>query len=107
MASSVSYAENIDPALLQSSSSASASPSTMYPRINVSNTEPAPRTPMLHLLPLLCPPLLPAHLRSHVPPLLSPHSAVTSYCSEATIDSIEFPLPCINGAEPRNKVYGG
>ncbi|KAF8543191.1 hypothetical protein BDD12DRAFT_932799 [Trichophaea hybrida] len=52
MISSVSYAENIDLAILQSSSSASASPSTMYPPINVSNTEPAPRTPMLHLSPL-------------------------------------------------------
>ncbi|KAF8535158.1 hypothetical protein BDD12DRAFT_893852 [Trichophaea hybrida] len=106
---------NIDPTLLQSS----ASPSTMYPPINVSNTEPAP--PNTNAAPPTAPlsstattappqsrPSAPTTaLHRHIPLLLPPHSAVTSYCSEATIETIELPLPCINGAEPRDKGYSG
>jgi hypothetical protein len=85
MISSVSYAENIDPALVQSSSSASASASAMYPQINVSNT------PEQQCCTSYCPSIL--HLYNCT-------SAVTSHCSETTIDTIEFPLPCINYSEP-------
>jgi hypothetical protein len=91
----------------------------MYPPINVSNTEPAP--PNTNAAPPTAPSILHfyhrtsvTYLRSYnrtsaVTSLRSYHriSAVAFHCSEAMIDTIEFPLLYIKGVEPRNKGYGG
>ncbi|KAF8533217.1 hypothetical protein BDD12DRAFT_899903 [Trichophaea hybrida] len=90
MISSISYTENIDPALLQSSNSASTSPSAMYPPINVSNIEPAPPN------------------TNAAPPTASLSCTATAVPpSSRTSAPTTFSLPCINGAEPRNMCYGG
>ncbi|KAF8539852.1 hypothetical protein BDD12DRAFT_923074 [Trichophaea hybrida] len=91
----------------------------MYLPINVSNTKPAP--PNTNAAPPTVPPVLHFYHRTSVTSLRSYNhtsaitslrsfhriSAVVFHCSEAMIDTIEFPILYINGVEPRNKGYGG
>ncbi|KAF8533238.1 hypothetical protein BDD12DRAFT_899830 [Trichophaea hybrida] len=98
MISFVSNAENIDPTLLQSSSSASASPSAMYPPINVSNSEPAP--PNTNAAPRTAPSsstatTVPPPPRPSAPTTLPPPSRPTTPKQRLTQSNFPFPTSTV------------